>query len=243
MKYMFAKIAGAIVLAVALSGCGAVSALSGGFIDSGRAPSGVFNGSSNQQMSKVKLFKSDYDPRTGKNPILYKQYQAVADLAERLGIQIKWQTSSKGQACLTNGAPYLIAGTAGGATEGAFAPSALVPAAVVNGTTYTLGGCVNGLVVHSYGGDSASGDSIEKAMRDIENDGTEYMVVVGTKTVKDKDGKEHQEDITESLFHNLHVTASYDDSGNRDDAPAPEFAKHMPDFHGAAVGVPTTQNH
>lgn len=202
-----------LVLVAGLAGCG------------GLGSAGVMNGNSDDPMVKIKITKSDYDPRTGKNPILYAQYLAVQDLAERLQIQVDWQSSSNGEACASEGIPYAGAGAIGGASQGLFYPGAMAGAAAgVSGLTYGLGGCVNGVVTHSYDGDSSIGDSLEKAMRDEENDGKEYMVG-GV-----------------SLFHNVHASASYVNSMNHKNAPASELAKHMPDFKGEPIGSPAADN-
>ncbi|MBI3572409.1 hypothetical protein HY091_02675 [Candidatus Kaiserbacteria bacterium] len=199
----------AVVVALALSGC-----------QTPMLSAGVFNGNSDDPMVKIKITKSDWDPRTGENPLLYTQYLAVQDVADRLQIQIDWQTSSNREACASEGIPYAGAGAVGGGSQTVFYPGvAAGPAAGVTGVTYGLGGCVNGMVTHSYDGDASVGDSLERAIRDIEEDGKEY---------KDANGN--------SLFHNVHVTASYVRSRNNRNSPAPGLAEHMPDWHGPAVG-------
>ena len=62
-------------------------------------------------------------------------------------------------------------------------------------------------------GDASVGDSLERALRDIERDANEF-VVPGTHL---------------SLFHNVHVVASYTRSLNSRNQPAPQMAAHMPD--------------
>ena len=196
----------------------------GGCAGDGLTSSGVMAGNSSDPMQKVTITKSDYDPQSGANPITYAQYQAVGKVAARLQIQIDWQTSGNGEACLSEGMPYAAAGAIGGATTGLFYPGGGLlagPAAGVSGVTYGLGGCVNGIVTHSYNGSYEAGDSIEKAIRDLERDRREFLTA---------DGR--------SLFHDIHVSASFVRSLNTTDSPAPELAKHMPDFHGPAPGTP-----
>jgi hypothetical protein len=175
---------------------------------------GVFNGLGNDPMAMIKITKSDYDPRTGENPIAYSQYLAVQDLAKALQIQIDWQTSSTAEAMASEFLPYGMAGAAGGAFTGLlypFAGALTGPAAGVTGLVYGFGGAVNGAVTHSYSAVYVMGDSLEKAMRDMERDGKKY---------RDADGV--------SLFKNLHATASFTRSRNWSNSPAPGLNARMP---------------
>jgi hypothetical protein len=221
---MFIKqfaLVGAICLAAAsLGGCGSTL-----------GTAGVFAGNSDDPMVTLKITKSDYNPKTGANPITFQQYQAVQEVAERMKIEVSWQTSGNFEACASEGLPYGAAGAAGGATQGLFYHGALAGAAAgVTGATELFAGCVNGLVTHAYDGSYAIGDTVEKAMRDLENDGKEFMVVVGR-----TDGGLP---IKQSLFHDLHATGSFVRTGNHRGSPASGLAAHMPDFHGDPVGSP-----
>lgn len=190
----------AILAAVALGGC--------------MPGVGVFNGLGDDPMPMIKLTKSDWDPRTGENPITYSQYLAVQDLAAAMKIQIDWQTSSTAEAMVSEFLPYGMAGAAGGAFTGLLYPYAAAlagPAAGVTGLVYGFGGAVNGAVTHSYSGVYAVGDTLERAMRDYERDGKKY---------RDTDGK--------SLFRNLHVVASFTRSRNGINSPAPGLNARMP---------------
>jgi hypothetical protein len=188
---------------------------------------GVFNGLGDDPMAMIKVVKSDYDPRTGENPILYSQYLAVQDLAAALKIQIDWQTSSTAEAMVSEFLPYGMAGAGGGAFTGLLYPGAGMlagPAAGVTGLVYGFGGAVNGAVTHSYNGVYATGDTLEKAMRDLEREGKKY---------RDANGR--------SLFHNLHVVASFTRSRNGINSPAPGLGERMPRWSGPRVGYPQPQ--
>lgn len=188
---------------------------------------GVFNGLGDDPMPMIKVVKSDWDPRTGENPIAYSQYLAVQDLAAALKIQIDWQTSSTAEAMASEFLPYGMAGAAGGAFTGLLYPYAAAlagPAAGVTGLVYGFGGAVNGAVTHSYSGVYAVGDMLEKAMRDYERDGKKY---------RDADGK--------SLFRNLHAVASFTRSRNSMNSPAPGLMRSMqqrPQWSGPPAGYP-----
>lgn len=204
--------------AVALSGC--------------MPDVGVFNGLGDDPMPMIKLTKSDWDPRTGENPITYSQYLAVQDLAAALKIQIDWQTSSTSEAMVSEFLPYGMAGAAGGAFTGMLYPYAAAlagPAAGVTGLVYGFGGAVNGAVTHSYSGVYAVGDTLEKAMRDHEREGKKY---------RDADGR--------SLFRNLHVVASFTRSRNAINSPAPGLNARMPRYQqwgGQPAGYPRQQRY
>lgn len=175
---------------------------------------GVFNGLGDDPMPMIKLAKSDWDPRTGENPILYNQFMAAQDLVASLKIQIDWQTSSTAEACASSFLPYGIAGAAGGAATGALYPNAgmlAAPAAGVTGLVYGFGGCVNGAVTHSYSNVYAVGDMLEKAMRDHERDPKSKY--------RDANGV--------SLFRNLHAVASFTRSRNATNSPAPGLQNAM----------------
>lgn len=175
---------------------------------------GVFNGLGDDPMPMIKIVKSDWDPRTGENPIAYSQYLAVQDLATAQKIQIDWQTSSTFEAGASEFLPYGMAGAAGGAFTGLlypFAGALTGPAAGVTGLVYGFGGFVNGAVTHSYSNVYAVGDTLEKAMRDHERDGKKYL---------DQNGK--------SLFRNLHAVASFTRSRNAFNSPAPGLNARMP---------------
>lgn len=188
---------------------------------------GVFNGLGDDPMAMIKVVKSDFDPRTGENPILYSQYLAVQDLAAALKIQIDWQTSSTAEAMVSEFLPYGMAGAAGGAFTGLlypFAGALTGPAAGVTGLVYGFGGAVNGAVTQSYNSVYATGDTLEKAMRDMERDRKKYLA---------EDGK--------SLFHNLHVVASFTRSRNSINSPAPGMFRSAPQWNMPRGGYPPPQ--
>lgn len=187
---------------------------------------GVFNGLGDDPMAMIKITKSDYDPRTGENPILYSQYLALQDLAAALKMQVDWQTSSTAEAMVSEFLPYGMAGAAGGAFTGLLysgAGALTGPAAGVTGLVYGFGGAVNGAVTHSYSAVYVMGDALEKAMRDLERDGKKY---------RDNNGK--------SLFHNMHATASFTRSRNWNNSPAPGLNARMPrmNWNNAPAGYP-----
>lgn len=187
-----------LAVAVGLTGCGA----------------GVFNGLSEDPMTMFKITKSDYDPRTGENPILYSQYLAIQDLAGAMKMQVDWQTSSAFEAGASEFVPYGLAGAGGGSSTGILYPMAralTAPAAGVTGLVYGFGGSVNGVVSASYANVYALAGALEHAMRDHEKDRKKYM---------DASGK--------SLFHNMHATASFTRSRNAMSSPAPGLNARMP---------------
>ena len=193
------------ILAILASGCSTMP--------------GVFNGLGEDPMPMIKIVKSDFDPRTGENPITAAQYAAVQDLAEALKMQIDWQTSTTAEAMISNGVPFGMAGAGGGASTGLLYPGAAAlagPAAGVTGLVYGFGGAVNGAITHSYSNVYAIGDMLEKAMRDWER----------------KRGKKYRAKDSSSLFKNLHAVGSFTRSRNSKDSPAPGLAKKMPDWHG-----------
>lgn len=176
---------------------------------------GVWNGLGSDPMAKIILTKSDWDPRTGENPIAYTSFLGVQDLASSHQMQIDWQTSTTAEACLSLLPFYGAAGAGGGATTGALYPNAAAfagPAAGVTAAVYALGGCVNGAVTHSYANVYAMGDALEKAMRDHERDPRSKY--------RDANGK--------SLFTNLHATAAFTRSRNNLNSPAPGLNARMP---------------
>lgn len=184
---------------------------------------GVFNGLGSNVMGMIKVTKSDFDPRSGMNPITYRQFLAVQDLAECMKIQIDWQASTTAEAFVSEMVPYGMAGAGGGSLTGLLYPGASAlagPAAGVAGVTYALGGGTNAAITKSYDEVYAVGDTIEKAMRDHER----------MRTPKYLDENGH------SLFRNIHVTASFVRSRNGMGSPAPGLRDRMPDWHGAEVG-------
>lgn len=185
--------------------------LAGCVMGGGSTPPGVFNGLGTDHMAMIVLARSDYNPKTGQNAPTWAQYQAVQEAASAVGIQVDWQLSSGFEAAGSEAMPYLGAGAVGGASQGiAYAGADAGAAATVSGITYMMGGAVNGLVTASYANVSAVAKLLEDTIRDRENDG-------------------------QSIFHNVHVAAAYIRSRNNTDSPAPELARHMPDFSGPAT--------
>jgi hypothetical protein len=189
---------------------------------------GVFNGLSEDPMSMIKMTKSTWDPRTGEDPITYPQIIGVQDLAQTMKIQLDWQTTTALEAGASEFLPYGVAGSAGGASTGILYQSAralTAPAAGVTGLVYGFGGFVNGVITASYANVHALSTALEKAMRDHEREGKKYL---------DQNGK--------SLFHNLHVEASFTRSRNAMNSPAPGLMRGMmrqqPRWSGPAAGYP-----
>lgn len=202
------KLIRAVAIIAVLSTLGACASM-----DGHATPPGVFNGLGSEVMPQIVLARSDFNRKTGANAPTWAQYLAVQEAGEDIGIQVDWQLSSGFEAATSEAVPYLGAGAIGGATQGiAYAGADAGAGALVSGVTYMLGGAVNGLVTASYANVSAKAKLLEDAIRDKEADGMK-------------------------IFHNLHVAAAYIRSRNNTNSPAPELAKHMPDFS----GPPTAQ--
>ncbi len=178
-----------IAALLVLAGCGTVP--------------GPFNGLGSDPMSMLVVYK------TGRQPLTYREYQAVQEIAKQDHLILTGQLSSPFEAAVTDGLAGAVAGAAGGATQGLFYTGGMAgPAAGYTAAVYGLGYSVNGLQSYSYGEVYDIAAMVEQTMRDDEK-------------------YDHRR-----VFRRLHVVAGFVRSENATNDPAESLRRQMPDFRG-----------